>query len=251
MELDLNKMLIDVMNDLSTDHQDMLMTLLHSGVIVPGDSVEKALIKIDRSGNEYFSDVMDDIMGDIVGRQHDMPEVTIVSRDEPAAHGSLDVFGLYKPQEVSNAPEMTGTSLQELMDSADEEDAVELEWLISKHFMKPSSDVTELTIKLNTLLNPQMDGMGGQQDISVSDIDFDELSNTPVGNLMPHQVHEHNKTVNSVFGLKLIEKLLGNQKNPVKQKFVDFLHGLKDSHDDELIGIVESGFKLIHKNINS
>ena len=33
-----------------------------------------------------------------------------------------------------------------------------------------------------------------------------------------------------------------------KQKFLTFLSELKGNHDDDLISIVENGFKLIHKN---
>ena len=51
-----------------------------------------------------------------------------------------------------------------------------------------------------------------------------------------------------MYGLKLIEKILGQRNNPEKQKFLTFLSELKGNHDDDLISIVENGFKLIHKN---
>jgi len=249
MDFELNQMLIDIINHLGDTHQDMLMTLFQSGVIAPSDTIEQALTKIDNVGNDYFEDLMDNIMQGIAGSTNNvMPNVTVITRDEPAAYGSLDVLGMYKPEEVTPAPDMMGISLQELMDSANEEDAVEVEWLVSKHFMKPSADVTELLIKLNTLLNPQMDGMGGVEDISVAGIDLDSLSSRPVGSMMPHEVHEHNKMMSSMQGLQLLERLVGQKNNPEQQKFINFLGGLKGNHDDELISIVESGFKMIHKS---
>lgn len=248
----LNKKLLDVINHIDEDSQDMLFLLFKSNLISPDDTVEQALIKIDNSGDEYYEGIMDTVMNSIVGSENNsMPNVTIITNDDDAAHGprgSLGKFGFVVNEETTPPPPPTGISIQELIDIADEEDADGLNFLVVKHFMKPSADVTDLVIKLNTLLNPQMGNMGAQQDITATEINFDELANTPVGDLLPYQQHEHNVKMRSMYGLKLIEKILGQRNNPEKQKFLNFLSELKGNHDDELISIVENGFKLIHKN---
>lgn len=251
----LNKSLADCMKTLGEDHQDMLMMMFKDGVVLPDDTVEQALIKIDDSGDEYYEGIMDHLMHGIASGSESTPNVTVITNDEEAPHGprgSLGKFGFLVNEEITPAPSSTGISLQELMDSADEEDATEIGWLVTKHFMKPSADVTELVIKLNTLLNPKMGGLpGGVEDITATEINFDEMANTPVGNLMPHEQHEHNKRMRSMYGLKLIEKVLGKHQNPKQHKFLNFLDGLKGSHDDDLISIIENGFKLIHKKDKS
>ena len=156
----LKKKLLDVVNHIDEDSQDMLMLLFKSNLITPDDTVEQALIKIDDSGDEYYEGIMDNVMGAIVGNSNNsMPNVTIISNNDEAAHGprgSLGKFGFVVNEETTPPPPPTGISLQESINIADEEDADELNFLVVKHFMKPSADVTDLVIKLNTLINPQM-----------------------------------------------------------------------------------------------
>ena len=252
MEEILNTPLFNVMDNIDDDAQDMLMVLFQSKIITPSDTVEQALVKIDASGDEYLEGIMDHVMGSIVGNDsNDMPGVTVITIEEEAPHGergSLGTFGGFIPEETNPAPEVMGISLQDLMDCGSEEDATELEWIVSRHFMKPSSDVTELIMKLNTIANPMMDSMGAQQDISVMDDDVAGVMQHSTGTMTPHQIKEYNSKMRGTEGLQLIERLLNHRDRPEKAKFISFLDGLKGNQDDELLSIVESGFKLIHKN---
>jgi hypothetical protein len=248
MNFDLNEMLVDVMHRLSEDRQDMLSMLFQTGIIVPSDTVEKALIKIDERGDDYHVNIMDDIMGEIANNDTSMPDVTIIDNDTPSPYSGQPMFTHVKQEDTTPTPEPMGISIQDLMDSASEEDAVEMDYLTAKHFMGPSADVTDLIIKLNTLLNPQMDSMGSTQDISVGyDDDVNDVLGLSVGNLTPEQQHGHNVKMRCTLGLELIDRLLNQRNNPEQSKFIEFLSNLKDSHDNDLINIVENGFKLIHK----
>lgn len=248
MNFDLNEMVVDIINRLSDDRQDMLSVLFQSGIISPSDTLEKALINIDERGDDYHVNIMDDIMAEIATKDTSIPDATIIDNDTPSPYKGQPMFAHVKKEDTNTAPESMGISIQDLMDCASEEDTVEMDYLIAKHFMGPSADVTDLIVKLNTLSNPQMDNMGSTQDISVGyDEDVNNVLGLSVGNLTPRQQHNHNVNVKCKLGLELIDKLLNQRNNPEKSKFIDFLANLKDSHDNELINIVENGFNLIHK----
>ncbi len=245
--INLDKSIFDEMKYLSENSQDILMSLITKGIINSDDTIHTMLEKVDSISDDYLINIIDSVMKEISTRENQFKPAQVVTNNDNALHGKrgdLGHFGFYVGQDTNPMPENLGITLQELINIADNDDKIELDYIISRHFMKPSSDVNELMVKLNTILNPQIGNMEAQIDITASQTNIDDIFNTAVGNLTPEQQHEYNKAVRCTHGINLINKLLAKLKNPNEHKFILFLNQLDDNN--ELLDIIESGFKLIH-----
>lgn len=251
----LNKEIFDIMSNLSENGQDMLIQLFHSGIILPNDTIERALIKVDENGNEQQEMLIDRVMHEIAdSKKSEAKQADVVTLNDPAKFGQLQTLGFFQEQEktVSPAdnPEFSGVTIHKLLKVANPEEAEEIEWLATKYMMNMEDDVSDLLRKCHTIANPKMDGMmsGGLEDISVTNNESGLYDGMPTHNLSNEQIAEHNKIMRAQASIKLIKELVDRFKNPEQVKFLQFLNSLDRDEQPELFSIIENGFKLIHKN---